>query len=117
MGSLQEWRVIEDLAKAIGGSVGGTRVAMDAGWIPRERMVGQSGRTVSPRCYLAAGVSGAMAHTAGMKESKVIVAINQDRSAPIFKLADLGVVGDVHQILPKLIEQLAHPVGQGGSAR
>jgi electron transfer flavoprotein alpha subunit len=110
LGFQQQWELIKDLAKVLGASVAGTRVALDAGWIPRERMVGQSGRAIAPRCYIGAGISGASAHTAGMKESKMIIAINLDRTAPIFKVADVGVLGDAHQILPALIEQLAGKV-------
>ncbi|MGE4272562.1 MAG: electron transfer flavoprotein subunit alpha/FixB family protein [Desulfitobacterium sp.] len=118
IGSLQQWQLIEKLAQVMGGSVGGSRVAMDEGWTSRERMVGQTGRTVAPRCYIASGISGASAHLNGIKDSKLIIAINQDRTAPIFKMADMGVVGDLQQILPALIEQLqgtGEQAGTGGS--
>lgn len=106
VGSREGWRLIEGLAAALGGAVAGSRMAVDAGWIPRERMVGQTGVAVKPRVYLAAGISGASQHLAGMKESRTIIAINQDRRAPIFKVANLGVVGDLGEILPPLIDRL-----------
>ncbi|MBP1759526.1 MAG: fixB 1 [Firmicutes bacterium] len=115
VGSSQQWQLIEKLAQVIGGSVGGSRVAMDAGWTSRERMVGQTGRTVAPRCYIASGISGASAHLNGIKDSKLIIAINQDRTAPIFKMADMGVVGDLQQILPCLIKQLQETGEQAGT--
>lgn len=106
VGCQEQWRLIEELAELMEGSVGGSRVAQDAGWIFRERMIGQTGRTISPRCYLAAGISGASAHINGIKESKLIIAINKDRTAPIFKLADMAITGDMHQILPAIIRKL-----------
>lgn len=115
LGSQEEWQLIEKLAQVLGGSVGGSRIAMDSGWTSRERMVGQTGRTVAPRCYIAAGISGASAHINGIKDSKLIIAINQDRTAPIFKVADMGVVGDLHQILPRLIEQIAGKANEAGT--
>lgn len=115
VGSQQQWETINQLAKVLGASVAGSKLAMDAGWTSRERMVGMSGRTIAPRCYIGVGISGVQAHTTGMKDSKLIIAINQDRSAPIFKLADLGAVGDIHKILPQLIEQLAEVIEQPGT--
>lgn len=100
------WRMIEALAGALGGAVAGSRMAADAGWIPRERMIGQTGVAVKPRIYVAAGISGATQHLAGMKASRTVIAINRDRGAPIFKLANLGVVGDLREILPPLVHRL-----------
>jgi len=120
VGSRQQWEVIAQLAEVLGASMGGTKLAMDAGWTSRERMVGMSGRTIAPRCYIGVGISGASAHTAGIRDSKLIIAINEDRAAPIFKLADLSVVGDMHQIIPCLIKQLpemAERRGTGGSGK
>jgi len=103
MGGPENFGILQELAGLLGGAVGATRAVVDAGWMPYGMQVGQTGKTVKPNVYIAAGVSGAMQHTVGMKGSKNIIAINKDEEAPIFKLADLGIVGDVHKVLPQVI--------------
>ena len=104
LGEKDNFKLAEDLAEALGGAVAATRAVVDAGWYPYAAQIGQTGKTVAPKLYLAAGISGAIQHKVGMQNSEAILAVNKDPNAPIFEFCDLGVVGDLHKILPKLTE-------------
>jgi electron transfer flavoprotein alpha subunit len=111
VGSAEGFAVVEALADALGAAVGASRTVTDAGWAAHEIQVGQTGKTIAPQLYVAAGISGAIQHRAGMQSSKTIVAVNKDPKAPIFAIADLGIIGDLHTVLPALTDEVRQRKG------
>ena len=117
VGGPEGFALLERLAQRLGGALAASRAAVDAGWVPAHRQVGLSGKTVAPRLYVACGISGATHHVVGMKDAKSVIAINSDRSAPIFKMADVAILGDVAEVIPRVLEKLDGLCGEEGEAQ
>jgi electron transfer flavoprotein alpha subunit len=117
VGGREGFALLERLAERLGGALAASRAAVDSGWVPAHRQVGLSGKTVAPRLYIACGISGATHHVVGMKDAKSIIAINNDRSAPIFKIADVAVLGDLHEVIPRLLNKLEDSGGHQEAAQ
>jgi electron transfer flavoprotein alpha subunit len=117
MGGKENFRLLQELADELGGVVGSSRGAVEAGWMPAERQVGQTGKTVKPKIYIACGIRGAIQHLVGMQGSDTIIAINQDRQAPIFEVATYGIVGDVFQVVPALTKRIREARAQRAAQR
>jgi electron transfer flavoprotein alpha subunit len=112
--SRENLQLLEEIATRLGGVVAGSLGAVDEGWLPRKKLVGQTGTTVAPKLYIACGISGSVYHVLGMRDSGFVIAINKDRNAPIFKVADMSIIGDVAEIIPAIIKKLGVPPGKTG---
>ena len=110
VGSKENFKIIEELAEVLDAELGGSRVTIELNWLDQDRQIGQTGKTVSPKLYIACGISGAIQHLVGMQNSEIIIAINKDRKAPIFKVAHYSIIGDLHEIIPALIEEIKKEV-------
>jgi electron transfer flavoprotein alpha subunit len=113
LGSAEKFSLVHELADALGGAVGATRAVVDMGWIPYAYQIGQTGKTVRPKLYIAVGISGEIQHKVGMQTAGTVVTINKDPNAPLFQFSDFGVIGDLHQVVPALTEEIKRRKGMG----